>query len=248
MLHYTLSNTWVLLVISALIFMVVPNSAVAAYSPPLFTCGYIGAIASNHVPPPGYKIDLSSRDPALDIKIRQVNDGFSDSMISTNKGVRTSMQEGLEVSIRLFNSKTNETIKDITYFVNITGLEPVGNDNRGNEKKVHWEYFRSDKVDTLWLDVWSSGSTKYATWGSTSSYSPSYLFREEQGKIHMISSELLKHGKYHAQAQVMGVNSCINSEDNDRILKVDRHWTFTIKITSILSSCHNDELVCKCKQ
>jgi hypothetical protein len=161
-------------------------------------------------------------------------------------------QERLEINVKLVNPKTNDTIKDLIYFVNSNNAsvetEQIG--AHGKETNVYWDYSRSDNLGSMRLDVWSSGSAKYTATSTTtttrlmpepSSHKNSYLSRDDHSRIHVITFEVLKsEGKYHAEVEITGINHCFNS-DNDNSLKIKRDWTVVIEITSDDSSfCHGD--------
>jgi hypothetical protein len=267
------SHTWFLLMaVSTLVLLVSTNGISVAHGSSsaslLYKCSYIGgaAIASDRntsgtttTTTSPYEIYLSSTNPAIDIKIRQVNDdegsgNFTYSMAAANEEEeqqqqQATKQERLEISVKLVNSKTNDTIKDVIYFVNSNNasLETEQIGAQGKESNVYWDYSRSDKLGTMWLDVWSSGSAKYTTTTTTrlmpepSSHHNSYLSRDEHARIHVITFESLKSdGKYHVEVEIVGINHCFNSDD-DNSLRIKRDWTAVIEITSDdLSFCHGD--------
>ncbi len=262
------SRIWFLLMaLSTLVLLVSTNGISVAHgssASSLYTCSYIGgaAIASDRntsanttTTTSPYEIYLSSTNPAIDIKIRQViynDDGgggnFTYSMAAANKEGEQQQQqaikqERLEINVKLVNPKTNDTIKDVIYFVNSNNAsvetEQIG--AHGKESNVYWDYSQSDTLGTMWLDVRSSGSAKYTATSTTtttrlmpesSSHKNSYLSRDDHSRIHVITFEILKsEGKYHAKVEIAGINYCLNS-DNDNNLWISRDWTVVIDITN----------------
>jgi hypothetical protein len=265
---------FLLMAVSILVLLVSTNGISVAHgsssASSLYKCSFIGgaAIASDGnasattttTTTSPYEIYLSSTNPALYIKIRQVNyDGgggnFTHSMAAANKEdeqqqQQATKQERLEINVKLVNPKTNGTIKDIIYLVNNNAsveTEQIG--AHGKESNVYWDYSRFDKLGTMWLDVWSLGSAKYTTSSTTATrltpesslHHNSFLSRDEHARIHIITFEVLKSdGEYHAEVEITGINHCFNSDD-DNSSKIKRDWTVVIEIVSDDSSfCQGD--------
>lgn len=195
-------------------------------SSPIHDGGFYGAPISLSVSSafPEAHVDWSKRYPELDFQL-MINPIASDPSSANQENPSQQM------TLRLFNSQTNETVKWVTFFMNVSRVTIEDNDgkttNETESEVLPLNGFQSeDGLRTFLIEPSVADNINGTTISALRQEPILSAWTSEPGKPIVIhNSELLKNGKYHARIEFVVVDlPTVILEERDTLL-FDIYWT-----------------------